>query len=181
MNSSGKVLSILLLSTVLILGITACGGEVDDQEQALEEDHSSTDDAQDDNNDDVDESIDEKEEEESSKEEEIVDPNEIQGEYFTGDVEEDETLSNWIESKKYDSGVYQYPDDEKVYLIAAGERNTGGYSVHITKENPDGEELNLYYKIQAPGPDEMVTQAITYPYLLIKIREEVEEVNFIKH
>jgi len=180
MNNVGKILSILLLSMVLVFSITACGGEINDQEEGLEEDYSSTDDSQDDNNKDKDESVDEKEEEDSSKEEEVVDPNDIQGEYFTGVVEEEQALSSWIESKKHKSGVYPYPDDEKVYLIAAGEQNTGGYSVYITKENLDGEDLNLHYNIQAPGPDEMVTQAITYPYLVIEVTVEVAEVNFIK-
>jgi hypothetical protein len=182
----GRIMRLLLLGTILFFTITACGGELNEQEDSLEEEDAGVEDSQEDeNNDEVDASEEETGEKEHGDEEQIgeeenMDSNEIQGEYFTKDVEVDDSLSNWIESKKYEPGVYQYPDDEKIYIIAAGERNTGGYSVVITEEILKGVDLNLYYKILTPGPNDMVTQAITYPYLLIKISGGIEEVDFIK-
>lgn len=180
MNKLWKVFSIVLLSSMLIFIFTACGGEIGDQEEGIEEEDSASEDSKDDNNEEIDEPVDENEGEESTEEEEAMDPNEFQGNHFTSEVEEDQAISNWIESKKYESGIHRYPDDENLYMIAAGERNTGGYSIRITEEKLNGEDLILYYKIHSPGPDDIVTQAITYPYLLIEIAEEVEEVDFIE-
>ena len=170
MKKIGKILLLLLLITGLVLSATACGGELDDPENGLEEDNDSA----------KEESEDEESEDDRYKEEEDMGSKEVEGNYFTMDVEKDQALSNWIDTKKSDAGEFQNPENGKIYLITAGEKNTGGYSIKITEEKLEGEELILIYNVRAPGPDEIVTQAITYPYLLIELSEEVEHVNFIK-
>lgn len=71
-------------------------------------------------------------------------------------------------------GIHQ-KDEQLTYVAAAnakgtidftlswGEKKTGGYSVKITKVSQSGKELRISYLLTSPGPDAMVTQAITYP------------------
>lgn len=49
------------------------------------------------------------------------------------------------------------------FTISWGEKKTGGYSITITETKVVGTELHIYFKTKAPGPDDMVTQAFTYP------------------
>lgn len=57
----------------------------------------------------------------------------------------------------------QYED--RTYLIVArGKRNTGGYTVKIQTAEIKDKDLVVTYTINDPKPDQMVTQAITFPY-----------------
>ena len=49
------------------------------------------------------------------------------------------------------------------FTLSWGEKKTGGYSVEITKVVQSGKELRISYKLTSPGPDDIVTQALTYP------------------
>jgi len=49
-------------------------------------------------------------------------------------------------------------------LLTPGRCPTGGYWVQITAIEQQGNRLTIHGIANAPGPDEMVTQAITYPY-----------------
>ncbi len=49
------------------------------------------------------------------------------------------------------------------FTLSWGEKKTGGYSVKITKVAQSGKELRISYQLTAPGPDAIVTQALTYP------------------
>lgn len=49
------------------------------------------------------------------------------------------------------------------FTLSWGEKRTGGYSVKITKVAQSGKELRITYRLTSPGPDDIVTQALTYP------------------
>lgn len=49
-------------------------------------------------------------------------------------------------------------------IVALGEQPTGGYSVTISSIQQVGDELAITGKATTPGPDAIVTQALTYPY-----------------
>jgi hypothetical protein len=55
-------------------------------------------------------------------------------------------------------------DKHDLVIVALGERNTGGYSIEITSIQLVGGELAVTGQATRPGPDDAVTQAITYPY-----------------
>lgn len=162
-------LVMVALLVALVVSFTACGAEVDEPEEETQEEGSSKEEE---------EAI---EEDQKEEEEEDMDSIGVEGNYFSKDFEQSQDLKNWIESKKHEAGEYRYPENERIYLIAAGERNTGGYSIKVTEESLEGKDLTLSYKVLAPGPDDIVTQAITYPYVTIKITEEVENVEFVKN
>lgn len=151
MKNLGKILGLFIISLSVILTITACGGDIEDPGYS-----------------------------DPVNGDENNDPVDMDNEYFQIVVNEDEPLQNWAEGNKTTAGEYQYPDDENIYMIAAGEQNTGGYSIEITEEELSEEILTITYTVRSPGPDDVVTQAISYPYLLIEVSEEVEEVNFVK-
>ena len=61
--------------------------------------------------------------------------------------------------------------DDKIYgVITRGERPTGGYTVGLNslelKKDQEGDILIVYAKFKDPGPEDIVTQAITYPYVV---------------
>jgi hypothetical protein len=49
------------------------------------------------------------------------------------------------------------------FVLSWGEKKTGGYSITITDSKVVGTELQISYRTVSPGPDSMVTQALTYP------------------
>jgi hypothetical protein len=77
-----------------------------------------------------------------------------------------QAVRDWAESLKAKEGVYQtYYHGKPVYLIAAGERSTGGY--RVSTEILSLDSATLSYRVVSPPPDEFVIQIITYPYELI--------------
>lgn len=49
------------------------------------------------------------------------------------------------------------------FTLSWGEKKTGGYAITITETKIIGSELHVYFKTKAPGPEDIVTQAFTYP------------------
>lgn len=54
-------------------------------------------------------------------------------------------------------------------IVALGEQPTGGYAVKIDAVQLDAGELAVTGKASVPGPDAVVTQALTYPYSAVVI------------
>lgn len=54
-------------------------------------------------------------------------------------------------------------DKQQVVVVAAGRRNSGGYSVEITGLKKDGATLVVQWRLNSPKPGSPVTDAITYP------------------
>jgi hypothetical protein len=86
------------------------------------------------------------------------------------DIAADEELSSWVNRFYQQAGIHVRHKDEYIYaLIAAGQKNTGGYSVtvdRIVKEKSG--DAYIYAAVQSPDPDMMVIQVITWPYTVIR-------------
>jgi hypothetical protein len=67
---------------------------------------------------------------------------------------------------------------QMVISIFAGEKPTGGFSVRVTKVIDDSSRAVVHWQLRAPPPDAMVTQALTYPSLLIRIEKRFDRVEF---
>lgn len=80
------------------------------------------------------------------------------------------TVIDWAESHKFHAGVYytRY-GGQLVYLIAAGEKPTGGFRIVTTLSNERGD--TIHYHLEGPGPDDFVIQIITYPYEIIVVND----------
>jgi len=68
-----------------------------------------------------------------------------------------------------DSGVEVDLDKHSVILLALSEQATGGYSADITALQIKGQELYIQTTSVAPGPNDMVTQALTYPFCAVAV------------
>ena len=77
-----------------------------------------------------------------------------------------EAVASWVEARHGETGVHFMTYDRLTYiLVALGERPTGGYAVTITKvARLDDQRARIYVDVRSPGPGDMVTQVITYPY-----------------
>ncbi len=90
-----------------------------------------------------------------------------------------EEIREWIEdSRDKFGGRVRVHNDLLYILVTYGEKPTGGYNVEIEKIEKQGSTLEVTAKFTEPGEDEMVTQALTYPYDLAVVEETDVEVEF---
>lgn len=59
--------------------------------------------------------------------------------------------------------VENYDETRSKLTVSWGEKPTGGYRIQILDIVFGEQEIVVYYKATAPGPDAIVTQALTYP------------------
>jgi len=64
-------------------------------------------------------------------------------------------------------------------ILSWGEKPTGGYVITIEETAIEEGDLYVYYSLRSPGPDEMVSQALTYPEDSAEIPGEFEEVHLV--
>lgn len=79
-------------------------------------------------------------------------------------AEVDDLISN--------KGYYYWLDENNIFtlLIAMGEKTTGGYAIEVMSiEDNEGKTVVLV-KETGPEKDQMVTQAITYPYIIVTMQ-----------
>ncbi|MFV8834504.1 protease complex subunit PrcB family protein [Aquisalimonas sp.] len=80
-----------------------------------------------------------------------------------------ETGARWIEPGALEGLDLEHKADRALLLISQGERPTGGYGVNLDETTVDGDTVIVYLRLQAPGDDELVTQALTRPCLVLGI------------
>lgn len=67
---------------------------------------------------------------------------------------------------------------DMVIAVFAGEFNTGGYSVTISKVEEWSDRIEVSYSLICPGRDSPVTQALTSPYHMITCPTSIKPVTF---
>lgn len=92
----------------------------------------------------------------------------------SADIQNDAALLKWFDENLLTKGIYHKNVGTKTYiLISAGEKPTGGFTVkldEVTLVAPGS--IVLTAQVIKPAPDAMVTQALTYPSILIVIDGE---------
>jgi hypothetical protein len=94
----------------------------------------------------------------------------------------DQAAKEWYHENKEDYGFYTHTinEQEKYLLISAGEKRTGGYSLEVEDVNELNQTITFNIALNEPSPDDMVTQVLTYPNLLVKVTaDESFEVNAV--
>jgi len=82
-------------------------------------------------------------------------------------------IKNWVESSRFSAGIQEkFFGGQRFVLVAAGEKPTGGYAVEVTEAAAKGGNLEVKVKMTAPGPDDFVTTALTYPFDLVIVAEK---------
>lgn len=87
------------------------------------------------------------------------------------DVKGIRNVSNWYDANYMKPGISFMKHDGVMYvLIGAGKKPTGGYAMGINKISYiTDKKAYVYAYVKKPSPDMMVTQAESYPNMLIKI------------
>lgn len=84
-------------------------------------------------------------------------------------VDEPEQLKTMIEEKKVQMMKMSYSDGEYLYVVVGyGEQNSGGYSIRINEFYEADNAIYIDTTLLGPDSDDTVTQALTYPYVVIK-------------
>jgi len=91
---------------------------------------------------------------------EIIDPTALKG----------EAIVSWYEESYWRGAVHSvnHTDGFEYVIISAGERPTGGYTVSIDKAQMEENTLVFYAALLPPPQGTAVTQAITYPHILLR-------------
>lgn len=86
------------------------------------------------------------------------------------DLQANSELSAWYEKHHRTEGLYSLTLHEDTYiLLCAGAKPTGGYRVKIEKAvETSPNNLVITATLTKPGPQDMVTMAITYPNALLR-------------
>lgn len=91
------------------------------------------------------------------------------------EIIEDETvlpvnIRSHIENNKGNRGYIWYEDGAGYYVIIfAGEKMTGGHGIKVNRVEDIEGITKITVEEWAPGKDEYVTQALTYPQTVIRI------------
>lgn len=83
-------------------------------------------------------------------------------------------LKNPIEALKKEKGYFLF-DEDKVLVIFMGERSTGGHSVSLKDIQAQDDTLLIKVIEKSPGPNDIVTQAFTYPMLILQLEDDFSE------
>lgn len=70
---------------------------------------------------------------------------------------------------------------EEIWVIALGERRTGGHSVMVRSVqfvNP--QDIEVLFFERAPQPGQMVTQALTHPYIILRVERSAGRPKFVR-
>jgi len=86
----------------------------------------------------------------------------------------DEKLLDWYNSsyKKRGSHSTSGENGYKYLIISGGEQPTGGYAIELVGNEKNNNSLVFYAKLNLPEKGQIVTQALTYPHLLLRIKAD---------
>lgn len=68
--------------------------------------------------------------------------------------------------------------NQMILVIQGGECKSGGFKVAFEKFEIKNATLHVLWKLQAPPADEFVTQALTYPSLILLVEKHKGEIIF---
>ncbi|WP_255361624.1 MULTISPECIES: protease complex subunit PrcB family protein [unclassified Candidatus Frackibacter] len=78
-------------------------------------------------------------------------------------------------------GIVKRTEDETIIYIGSGQKPTGGYNITVESVRKIEGVTKIEVFEKGPGPDESVTQAITSPYVVIKVFKSVSNIEAINN
>lgn len=82
-----------------------------------------------------------------------------------------EELKTIIEERKAAPFKVTYNDGDYLYIcIGYGEQKTGGYSIAVDRLSQTEEAIYVSTSLLGPGPEDKTGSALSYPYIVIKIK-----------
>lgn len=91
-----------------------------------------------------------------------------------------EEVQEWIDGAREEFAAQTMEYEDVLYLLVTyGEKPTGGYDVEITSIVEEADKLVVTVDFTEPGEDDIVTQALTYPYDLAMLDDPGLPVEFV--
>lgn len=85
------------------------------------------------------------------------------------DADVPEQLMEIINEKKKEPFKMSYSNDENLYIVVGyGEQPTGGYSISVDKLFLTDNAVYIDTNLIGPSEKDYVTNAVTYPYVVVK-------------
>ena len=91
----------------------------------------------------------------------------------------DSELKSTIDEKKMEKGhiLVKAEESEYYYLVVfAGEKNTGGYGIEITKVSNQEGKTTVVVEETSPAEGMMTIQVLTYPLDIVKVKGISEDI-----
>jgi len=108
---------------------------------------------------------------------EVVDVNSAEFSELYSDS--DSEFAKWYDASYKAEGAYSFEIGENLYvLISAGEKKTGGYTIENVVLIGDDDEIEVTADLRVPAEGSPVTQAVTYPNVLLRIPFDERKVEF---
>lgn len=98
-------------------------------------------------------------------------PDKLKGLEFTvvEDADVPEKLMDAINEKKSQPFKTTYSDEEYLYIaVGYGEKPTGGYSISVDEFYLTDNAIYVDTNLIGPSQEEFVSNAVTYPYVVLK-------------
>ena len=90
-----------------------------------------------------------------------------------------EELTGTLEEKKAAPFRLTYADEGYLYIcIGYGQQETGGYSITVNELYETANGIYVDTTLTGPGPEEEVSQAISYPFIVLKLEDIGKSVIF---
>jgi hypothetical protein len=79
-------------------------------------------------------------------------------------------LKEIIDEKKENPFKLSYSNKDNLYIVVGyGKQNSGGYSISVEELYLTSNAIYIDTNLIGPSQDDLVTQGVTYPYIVIKL------------
>lgn len=90
-----------------------------------------------------------------------------------------EELTETLEEKKTEPFRLTYTDEGYLYIcIGYGQQETGGYSIVVNEVYETANGIYVDTMLTGPGPEEEVSKAASYPFIVLKLADLGKSVIF---
>lgn len=88
-------------------------------------------------------------------------------------------LKEIIDEKKAEPFKLTYTNKDNLYIVVGyGKQNSGGYSIQVNELYLTKNAIYINTNLIGPSKEDMVSQGITYPYVVVKLELREERVVF---
>lgn len=88
-------------------------------------------------------------------------------------------LKEIIDEKKEEPFKLSYSNKDSLYIVVGyGKQNSGGYSISVDQLYLTSNAIYIDTNLIGPSEDDMVSQGVTYPYVVVKLEFMDERIVF---
>ncbi len=88
-------------------------------------------------------------------------------------------LKEIIDEKKEEPFKLSYSNKDNLYIVVGyGKQNSGGYSISVDELYLTSNAIYINTTLIGPSKEDMVSQGITYPYVVVKLEFREERIVF---